>query len=88
MASTNRLLLHALLTGLGDAVRRNDEAAADRYHRRISLIAEHFETNAPISEALERLLRASSQWLATNAAERYEAEQQVLELIEPVMDLL
>jgi hypothetical protein len=88
MASTNRLLLHALLTGLGDAVRRNDEAAADRYHRRISLIAGHFETNAPISEALERLLRASSQWLATNAAERYEAEQQVLELIEPVMDLL
>ena len=88
MASTNRLLLHALLTGLGDAVRRNDEAAADRYHRRISLIAGHFETNAPISEALERLLRASSQWLATNAAERYEAGQRVLELIEPVMDLL
>jgi hypothetical protein len=88
MASTNRLLLHALLTGLGDAVRRNDEAAADRYHRRISLIAGHFETNAPISEALERLLLASSQWLATNAAERYEAGQRVLELIEPVMDLL
>jgi hypothetical protein len=88
MASTNRLLLHALLTGLGDAVRRNDEAAADRYHRRISLIAGHFETNAPISEALERLLRASGQWLATNAAERYEAGQRVLELIEPVMDLL
>jgi hypothetical protein len=88
MASTNRLLLHALLKGMGNAVRRNDEAAADRYHRRIRLIARHFETNAPVSEALERLLRASSQWLATNVAERYEAEQQVLELIEPVMDLL
>jgi hypothetical protein len=88
MASPQRLLLHALLTGLGDAVRRNDEAAADRYHRRISLIAGHFDTNAPVSEALERLLRASSQWLATNVAERSEAEQRVLELIEPVRDLL
>jgi hypothetical protein len=88
MASPQRLLLHALLNGLGNAVRRNDEAAADRYHRRIRLIAGHFETNAPVSEALERLLCARNQWLATNAAERYEAEQQVLELIEPVMDLL
>jgi hypothetical protein len=34
------------------------------------------------------LLSASGQWLATDVAERYEAEQQVLELIEPVMDLL
>jgi hypothetical protein len=88
MASTNRLLLHALLNGLGDAVRRNDEAAADRYHRRIRLIAGHFDTNPPVSDALERLLSASGQWLATNAAERYEAGQRVLELIEPVMHLL
>ena len=88
MASPQRLLLHALLSGLGDAVRRNDEAAVDRYHRRISLIARHFETNAPVNEALEGLLSASSQWLATKTAERYEAGQRVLELIEPVMDLL
>jgi hypothetical protein len=88
MASPQRLLLHALLSGLGDAVRRNDEAAADRYHRRIRLIAGHFETNAPVSDALERLLSASDRWLETNVAERSEAEQQVLELVEPVMDLL
>jgi hypothetical protein len=88
MASPQRLLLHALLGGLGDAVRRNDEAAADRYHRRIRLIAGHFETNPLVSDALERLLSASGRWLETNVAERSEAEQQVLELIEPVMDLL
>jgi hypothetical protein len=62
MASPQRLLLHALLSGLGDAVRRNDAAAADRYHRRIRLIAGHFETNPPVSDALERLLSASGQW--------------------------
>jgi hypothetical protein len=88
MASTQRLLLQALLNGLDDAVRRNDDSTASRYHTRISLIARHFETNAPVSEALERLLWASGQWLATNVAERYQAEQQVLQLIEPVMDLL
>jgi hypothetical protein len=88
MASPQRLLLHALLTGLGDAVRRNDEATADRYHRRISLIARHFDTNPPVSDALERLLSTSGQWLATNVAERYEAEQQVLEHIERVRSLL
>jgi hypothetical protein len=88
MVSPQRLLLHALLTGLGDAVRRNDEAAADRYHRRISLIAGHFDTNPRTSDALERLLSASGRWLATNVAERYEAEQQVLEYIERVRSLL
>jgi hypothetical protein len=88
MTSPQRLLLRALLSGLGDAVRRNDESAADRYHRRIRLIAGHFDTNPRTSDALERLLSASGQWLATDVAERYEAEQQVLELIEPVMDLL
>jgi hypothetical protein len=88
MTSPQRLLLRALLSGLGDAVRRNDESAADRYHRRIRLIAGHFDTNPRTSDALERWLSASGQWLATDVAERYEAEQQVLELIEPVMDLL
>jgi hypothetical protein len=88
MASTNRLLLHALLNGLGDAVGRNDEAAADRYHTRIKLIARHFDTNPPISDTLEQLVSANGRWLATKTAERYEAGQRVLELIEPVMDLL
>jgi hypothetical protein len=34
------------------------------------------------------LLSASGQWLATDVAERYEAEQQVLEHIERVRELL
>jgi hypothetical protein len=88
MASAQRLLLHALLTGMGDAVRRNDESAMDRYHRRLGMIARHFDTNPSVSDALERLLSASGRWLATKVAERYEAEQQVLEHIECVMDLL
>ena len=88
MASTQRLLLQALLTGLGDAVRRNDELAADRYHRRLRLIAPHFDTNPLISDALKRLLSASGRWSATKAAERHEADQQVLENIQYVMDLV
>ena len=30
--SGKRLLLYALVKGLGDAVRRNDQSAAERYH--------------------------------------------------------
>jgi hypothetical protein len=88
MDSPQRLLLHALLSGLGIAVRRNDGSAADRYHRRISQIAGHFDTNPAVSEALERLLSASSQWLETKVAERSEAEQQVLQLMERVREIL
>ncbi len=89
MTSTNRLLLHALLNGLSDAVSRNDEAAAGRYHTRVRLIArQHFDTNPSISDALERLLSVSDRWLATKVAERHEVGQQVLELIECVRDLL
>jgi len=88
MASTNRLLLHALLNGLDNAVHRNDDAAADRYHTRIRLIARHFETNASINDALERLLSSSGRWLATRTAERYEAGQHVLEHVERVTELL
>ena len=89
MASPQRLLLHALLSGLGDAVGRNDETAADRYHTRIRLIArQHFDTNPSISDALERLLSASGRWLETNVAERSEAEQPVLKHIERVTELL
>ena len=88
MASAQRLLLQALLTGMGDAVRRNDESAADRYHRRLAMIARHFDTNPLVSDALERFNSAGGRWLATKAAERYEAGQQVLEHIQSVMDLV
>jgi hypothetical protein len=88
MASPQRLLLRALLNGLDADVSRNDGAAAYRYQTRIRLIALHFETNPLISDALERLLGASSQWLATNVAERYDAGKQVLELIERTTGLL
>jgi hypothetical protein len=83
-----RFLLYALVKGLADAVRRNDGSAADRYHRRIRQITAHFDTNTTVSAALERLLSASTQWSATKVAERYEAEQQVLECIERIMELL
>jgi hypothetical protein len=86
--SPQRLLLQALLVGMGDAVRRNDESAADRYRRRLGMIARHFDTNPLISDALERLLSAGGRWLATKTAERYEVEQQVLEHIQSVMDLI
>jgi hypothetical protein len=88
MASPQRLLLQALLVAMGDAVRRNDESVAHRYHRRLGMIARHFDTNPLISDALERLLSAGGRWLATNTAERYESEQQVLEHIQSVMDLI
>jgi hypothetical protein len=87
--STNRLLLQALLMRLGDAVRGNDESAVDRYHRRVGMIArQHFDTNPRVSDALDQLLSASSDWLATNVAERYQVGQQVLEQIERVTELL
>jgi hypothetical protein len=52
------------------------------------MIARHFDTNLLVSDALEHLLSASGRWLATQAAERYEAEQQVLEQIQAVLDLV
>jgi len=87
--SPQRLLLRALLEGLGDAVRRNDDLAGDRYYRRIGLIAQqHFYTNPSLSNTLEQLLSASGRWLATRVAERYEPENQVAEQIELVLELL
>ena len=78
----------ALAKGLGDAVSRNDGSAADRYHRRLRMTAGQFDTNPAVSEALDRLLSASAQWLAMNVAERCKAERQVLELIERIVQLL
>jgi hypothetical protein len=37
---------------------------------------------------LNGCFRPAAQWLATKVAERYEAEQQVLERIERIMELL
>jgi len=83
-----RLLLYALVKGLGDAVRRNDGSAAERYRGRLRLVAEQFDANPPIREALEKLLSVSGLWLATNIADRDETKEQMLELIERVMELL
>jgi hypothetical protein len=90
MPSTKRLLLQALLNGLGKAIRRNDGLAADRYQRRIGMIADHFDTNPRLCEALGQLLLASGRWLAVNmnVADHYEAEEQVLGLIEGVREFL
>jgi hypothetical protein len=83
-----RLLLAALVDGLANAVRRNDGSAAYRYHRRLGFIVPDFDTNPTVSEALERLLSASSQWLATSVAERHDVEQPVLDLVERINELL
>jgi len=83
-----RLLLYALAKGPGDAVRRNDERAADRYRRRIGLIAGQFDTNPAIHEVLELLLWVSGRWLTTDVVERGEIQEQILALTERVMELL
>jgi hypothetical protein len=83
-----RLLSVALAQGLGDAVSRNNESAAYRYGLRLGMMAGQFDTNPAVSEALDRLLSASQQWLATNIAERYETERQVPELVERFVGLL
>ena len=89
MDSPQRLLLRALLQGMGDAVRRNDGSAGDRYYRRIGLMTrQHFDTNPSLSNTLEQLLSASGRWLATSVAERYEPENQVIAHIELVLELL
>ncbi len=83
-----RLLLSALLKGLADAVSANDGLAAYRYHSRLKVLAPDLDTNSTVSEALERLLSASSQWLATNVAERRNVEQPVLDAVETINALL
>jgi len=83
-----RLLLYALVKGLGDAVRRNDKSVADRYRRRLRLIAKEFEANPPIRDALERLFWATDQWSTTEVIERDENNERVLELTERIMRFL
>ena len=88
MSSSKRLLLHALVKGLGDAIRRNDESVADRYRRRLRLIAEQFDANPPVRDTLERLLWTSGRWLTADVVERDENKEQTLELTERVTELL
>lgn len=45
--SGKRLLLYALVKGLGDAVRRNDQSAAKRYRRRLRLATEQIAADDP-----------------------------------------
>ena len=66
--SGNRLLLCTLVKGLGDAVRRDDPSAAQRYRRRLRLATEQISADVPVHDVFERLLYTSGQWVA--AAER------------------
>jgi hypothetical protein len=88
MAHGRHLLLYALVKGLGDAVSRNDKSVADRYRRRLGLIAGEFETNPPVRDALEQLLWATERWFATDVVERDEDKEQIVELTGRVMELL
>ena len=99
-----RLLLYALVKGLGDAVRRNDQSAAGRYRRRLRLATEQIAADDPVQDALKKLLLISGQWVVApvvtmspkgEGSERYvyrsdrdEPKQQMLELIERVIGLL
>jgi hypothetical protein len=88
MASGRRLLLYAMVKGLGDAVRRNDEWVAYRYRRRLRLVFEQFDANPQVREALELLLWASGRWLTTDVVTRDESKEQIFELSQHVMKLL
>ena len=86
--SGNRLLLCTLVKGLGDAVRRDDPSAAQRYRRRLRLATEQISADVPVHDVFERLLYTSGQWVAAAAVQRGETKQQMLEIIERVIGLL
>ena len=65
--SGKRLLLYALVKGLGDAARRNDQSAAKRYRRRLRLAAEQIAADDPVQDALKKLLLISGQWVVAPA---------------------
>ena len=83
-----RLLLRVLLKGLADAVRRNDLAAVQRYCVRLRSSAEQPADDGLVEDAVEKLLTASSLWIGSAEAERDEAKQQMLEVIDRVISLL
>jgi hypothetical protein len=76
--SANRLLLNALLKGLGHVIRRDDLFAAERYRRRLHLTAETIASNAPVKGALAKLLVINGLWLQAADVERSETRQQIL----------
>jgi hypothetical protein len=78
----------AMLRGLADAVRRNDLSAAGRYCERLRLSAEQLAADEPLQNALEKLLLASGLWIKAAEADRNEARQQMLEVINRVTGLL
>ena len=86
--SGKRLLLSALVKGLGEAVRCNDQSAAERYRGRLRLAAEQIAADDPVRDALGRLLLLSGLWIAATAADRDDTKQQMLEVIERVIWLL
>jgi hypothetical protein len=85
--SANRLLLNALLKGLGHAIRRDDLSAAGRYCRRLHLTAETIASSAPVKGTLAKLFVINGLWLQAADVERSEARQQMLELVDRVIGL-
>jgi hypothetical protein len=67
-----------LVKGLGEAVRRNDQSAAERYRGRLRLAAEQIAADDPVRDALGRLLLISGLWIAAAAADRDDTKQQML----------
>ena len=86
--SGKRLLLCTLVKGLGDAVRRGDPSAAERYRRRLRLATEHIAADDLVHDVVERLLHVSGQWVVADAVDRGETKQQMIEIIERVIGLL
>jgi hypothetical protein len=86
--SGKRLLLNVLLKGLADAIRRNDRSTAERYRRRLRLIAEQIGADEPVQDALKKLLLVSGLWVEATEVDRDETTQQLLELIDRVIGLL
>jgi hypothetical protein len=66
--SGKRLLLYALVKGLGDAVRRNDQSAARRYRRRLRLATEQIAARSRIisSQRANRSVRLCAPLHATD----------------------
>jgi hypothetical protein len=83
-----RLLLCTLVKSLGDAVRRDDPSAAERYRRRLRLATKQIAADDPIQDSLEKLLHIIGQLVVAAAVDRNETKQRMLEIIERVSELL
>ncbi len=85
---SKRLLLRVLLKGLGDAIHHNDRSTAERYRRRLRLIAEQIAADESVQDALKRVLLVSDLWVEAAEVDRNETTQQLLKLIDRVIGLL